>query len=154
MNPLFIIGALGAGIFAGYFIRIFISGKLKQSLESQAKNIISEAHTESESIKREAKLVAKSEMYELRNKFEQEKDEKNKSLQKFEQRLMQKEENLDKRINTLEKRERELIDSEKALEARNRKIEEKAGELDAIREQEIEELSKQLRKKKMPKYLV
>ncbi|MBN2726986.1 ribonuclease Y [Candidatus Mcinerneyibacteriota bacterium] len=140
-NTLLIVVFVSVGVLLGFFLRIFIGKLNKKSAEMQAAHILNDAHKEAESIKREGQLLAKSELYEMRNKFEQEKDEKNRTLQKFEQRLLQKEENLDKRILTLEKRERELVETERKVDDKEKELRERVREVEAMKQREMEELS-------------
>ena len=132
---------VAAGVLLGFFLRIFIGKLNKKSAEMQAAHILSDAQKEAESIKREGQLLAKSELYEMRNKFEQEKDEKTKTLQKFEQRLMQKEENLEKRILSLEKKENDLAETERNHSQKEKILQSKMAEVEELRKKEMDELS-------------
>lgn len=135
-----IIGAACVG--AGYVVRIILSSISRKKAGKEAKRIIEDANKQAETIKKEAQLMAKSELYEMRSKFEVERDEKSRNLQKFEQRLIQKEEILDKRMETLDKKEQDIESAEKKLDVDAKKVQEQREEVAVLRDKEIKELER------------
>ncbi|TYB32050.1 MAG: ribonuclease Y [Candidatus Mcinerneyibacterium aminivorans] len=142
MNSI-VIGIIGfiLGTVISILIKSIYDKKRKKDVKRQSQEIIDSAKKEAESIKKEAKLHAKSELYEWRNKFEKEKEEKSKQLTKFEQRLMEKEEKLDKRRDILEKREDKVYKKEKELNNWEDKLEKEEKEIKTIKKRQLDELS-------------
>ncbi|HMA68658.1 MAG TPA: ribonuclease Y [Candidatus Mcinerneyibacterium sp.] len=134
----FVAFILGGAIFL--FVKNIYDKKRKRDVKYKTEKMIEEAEREADSIIKEAKLHAKSEYYEWKNKFEQEKEEKSKSLQKYENRLLDKEEKLDKRRDVLESRENKVFKKEKSLEAKEKELQKKHNEINKIKDDQIKEL--------------
>ena len=119
MTLLKIIGvALGGGILGvltGFWARKRIVESQFDSIRNYSKKIINEAHRKAKSIKKEAMLRAKDNLYQMKLEFEKETKEKREQLQSQERRLFHKEENLDKKIDQYEKKEKQISDRENKI---------------------------------------
>ena len=107
--------ALLIGFLVGIQYRKKVAEKEISSAEDEARRIINEAITSSESKKREALLEAKEEILRNRAEYEKEVKERRADLQKQERRLQQKDENIDRKTDAIEKKEEALAEKHEAL---------------------------------------
>ncbi|RKD28052.1 ribonuclease Y [Caminicella sporogenes] len=139
MNYIYVISSIlisaPIGIGIGYILRKNIAEKKIGSAEEQAKLIISKAHKEAETKKKEILLEAKEEVHRLRNEFERENRERRNEIQRLERRVQQKEETLDRKSENLEKKEEHLNKTLKELAAKEEEIKE-------LYQKQIEELER------------
>ncbi|WIF96202.1 ribonuclease Y [Caminicella sporogenes] len=139
MNYIYVISSIlistPIGIGIGYILRKNIAEKKIGSAEEQAKLIISKAHKEAETKKKEILLEAKEEVHRLRNEFERENRERRNEIQRLERRVQQKEETLDRKSENLEKKEEHLNKTLKELAAKEEEIKE-------LHQKQIEELER------------
>ncbi|SHJ66821.1 ribonucrease Y [Caminicella sporogenes DSM 14501] len=133
ISSILISAPIGIGI--GYILRKNIAEKKIGSAEEQAKLIISKAHKEAETKKKEILLEAKEEVHRLRNEFERENRERRNEIQRLERRVQQKEETLDRKSENLEKKEEHLNKTLKELAAKEEEIKE-------LYQKQIEELER------------
>ena len=126
---------LVVGLLIGYIYRKNVGEKTIGSAEQKAKNLILDAETKSETIKKEITLEAKEEAHRMRSEAEREVRERRNEIQRSERRLIQKEESVDRKLENIEKREEGISRTEK-------EIAEKKKELDRFLEKQIEELEK------------
>jgi ribonuclease Y len=132
------------GYVVGFFVRKSIAEAKINGATNAANQIIEEAKRQSESIKKEALLEAKDDIYKLRTNAENEIRERRNELQKQESRLMQKEENLDRKDEGIAKRELALEKKDDSLTFKQQQIEEmesKVKELIASQQDELERIS-------------
>lgn len=80
---------------------------IKQA-EDQAERIINDAHREAKTTKKTALVEAKEEIYQLKQKAEENEKQRKRDLQSLENRIMQREEILDRRGDSLDKKEHQL----------------------------------------------
>jgi len=110
--------ALGMGIL-GVLIGLWARKKIVESrydsIRNYSKKKINEAHRQAKSIKKEAMLRAKDNLYQMKLEFEKETKEKRDQLQSQERRLFHKEENLDKKIDQYEQKEKRISDRENKI---------------------------------------
>lgn len=126
----------------GFFLRKrFYETRLGQA-ENAADNIVREAEKKSETIKKEAQLLAKDELYQSRSKFEEETKERRLELQIMEKRLLQKEENIDKKVSLLDNKELNLARLDKNIIQHEKKVAEKEKKLDIMSEKQSAELER------------
>ena len=155
MSPIAVVAIAAAtlvvGLLIGYIYRKNVGEKTIGSAEQKAKNLILDAETKSETIKKEITLEAKEEAHEtikkeitleakeeahrMRSEAEREVRERRNEIQRSERRLIQKEESVDRKLENIEKREEGISRTEK-------EIAEKKKELDRFLEKQIEELEK------------
>jgi ribonucrease Y len=99
---------MGVGFLVGFFYRKHLMESHIESLESLGKKILDEARKEAESIKKESRLQSKDQLYQLKQDFEKETQERRQELLSLERRFLQKEENLEKKASLLDERETEI----------------------------------------------
>jgi ribonuclease Y len=99
---------MGLGFLVGFFYRKRLMESHIESLESLGKKILDEARKEAENIKKESRLQAKDQLYQLKQDFEKETQERRQELLALERRFLQKEENLEKKASLLDERETEI----------------------------------------------
>lgn len=121
--------------FVGVFIRKKIAESKMKSAENEAKRIIELANKEAENRKKEEIYKAQEEIMASRKELDQEIRERRGEVQRQENRLIQKEENLENKINTLERKEKELALKTEANEN-------KAKQLEELRNKEMQELER------------
>ncbi len=132
------------GVAAGYLIRLKqAQGKL-QSMESLSQKLLDDARREAETLKKEALLQAKDQLYQMKLDFEAETKERRREYNHWEKRLAQKEDSQDKKAEALTSREQEIArrearinEQEKAIATQTRQAE----ELLAQRKQKLEEVA-------------
>lgn len=132
--------ALIVGVLIGYIIVSIIKTNSDKKKLNSAKNlsmrIIEDANRDAESLKREAMLTAKDEIFKLKQNIEHEEKLRRKELNKHEQRLVKKEENLDKKIDKVDRKYDSLNSKLKNVELKelevNEKLQEQITELERI----------------------
>lgn len=139
-----ILGAVGliAGIIAGRFIFAKDTKKQLEEADQQAQRIISDAQTQSETLKKEKILEAKEKYVQLKADHEKEALEKNRKVAEGENRLKQKEVQINQKDSNLEK---QLKENDAIKENLNRQLEvvsQKRTELEKHQEEHIRRLEK------------
>ena len=127
-----LVAGLGIGILLGKSLRKKFAEAKIGSAEEKAKNIVSEAEKQAESMNKEAIIEAKEEILRQRNEAEREIKERRAEVTRLERRLTQKEDNIDKKTEQIEKK--------------NEQLEKKLRESDAVKEQINEVLGLQLKR--------
>ncbi len=126
-----IIGALLAGVIAGYYTRQTIAKKQAGTIEAKLNKMVSEAKTEA----KETLLKAKEKSTQILEEVKEQENERRKQLSQKENHVYQKEQNLEKRSTQLEK---EYIN----LKAKLKKAKKIKQELEKIHQERIQELEK------------
>lgn len=103
-------GIVGAA--AGYLLRLKQAQTRLQSMENLSQKILDDARREGETLKKEALLQAKDQLYQMKLDFESETKERRSEFTQWERRLAQKEESQERKNDELAKLERELIGRE------------------------------------------
>ncbi len=142
ITSVIIVVMAGLGFLVGFFYRKRLIESHIDSLESLGKKILDEARKEAENIKKEARLQCKDQLYQLKQDFEKETQERRQELALLERRLLQKEENLEKKISLLDEREtdinkktRHLSQTEKSLGEKEERYQQLLDEQNARLEQ-------------------
>ncbi len=140
----YIIGgvALLVGIIAGKLLFARNTRKQVEQAELEAKNLISAAQTNSETLKNQKLLEAKEKFLQLKAEYDKEVLERNRKLGESENRARQKEQTINQKHEQLEKQVKE---NEAIKENLNRQIEVvniKRGELEKHQEEHIRRLEK------------
>ena len=138
LGVLFVVIALGAGIFLGYMLDKNKHDKANNSAAKIIENALSEAKTS----KKEAILEAKEEVHKLKTMADDEIRERRFELQKQEDRLNQREDFMTKKEEQLDKRQEQLDESKKALETKELELENLKQDF----AQKQEEVNKELEK--------
>jgi ribonuclease Y len=129
------IAALVIGLVAGYLFSKSHSEKTVGNAEQTAKNLISDAERQAESIKKEQIIEAREEAHKIKKETDDEVRERRAEVQKSERRLLQKEESLDKKIENIEQKEESITRKEKSIQT-------KEDELDVQIQRQNDELQK------------
>ncbi len=134
--------AAAAGVALGWFLRQRIGHDTIARAESYAKQIIEEARTEADTIKKERLLEAEEEVFRLRRQVEQEANRRRDDLQQSEKDLRSREFNLERKAELLSAKERELQAIDQDLQNRNRALRAREAELEQMVDEENRRLEK------------
>ena len=133
-----VIGLIGllVGAGAGYVARQVMAQREATSAEARAKTVIVEAQREAESIRREAAVEAKDQVFKMRQEAEADLKGRRVESDKKEDRISQREATLDSRAVSLDRREQTLETKEteitRAREEINKIAERARGELERV----------------------
>ncbi len=130
MDNIMILIAGILGLLIGLLIFYFYSKKQLSNLKLEKAKAEEEAKRLVEIAKKEAELLFKDKMLQIKADLEKELKEKKDELIAFERRLTQKEESLEKRNVLIESREVELLKREKNINALEKDLLEKKANLD------------------------
>ncbi len=130
------------GLLVGIGLTFIINHFRVNNAESKIKVYLDKAQKEAEKVKRDMLLNAKEESHKLKMDLEKELKEKKAEIKESEDRLIQRERNMDKRDENYQKREQLLDDREEKLQERLRKIQNDQAEMEKLKEEQIELLSK------------
>ncbi|MCT1795448.1 ribonuclease Y [Helcococcus kunzii] len=131
--------ALLVGVIIGYIIVSIVKTnadkKKINSSEQISRRIIDDANKDADTLKREAILTAKDEIFKLKQNIEQENTRRKSEIDKHEQRLVKKEENLDKKLDKLDRKN-------DSLNSRLKNVEKKEEDIKNILTKQVEELER------------
>ena len=127
--------ALAAGVLIGYIMRKSVAEKAIGSAEQRARNIILDAETQADTIKKEITIEAKEEAHRLRKEVDKEVRDRRNEINRLEKRMVSKEESLDKKLDSIEKKEESITNKQ-------HKLEEKEKELDSFIDEQRKELER------------
>ena len=130
------------GLLVGIGLTFIINHFRVNNAESKIKVYLDKAQKEAEKVKRDMLLNTKEESHRLKMDLEKELKEKKAEIKESEDRLIQREKNMDKRDENYQKREQLLDDREEKLQERLRKIQNDQAEMEKLKEEQIELLSK------------
>ncbi len=119
------------GLF-GFILRVRIVEKGFQTARNKSQNIIDDANTQAEKIKKEKLLEAKQEIYNLNLENDKIIKEKKAMVSELESKLTQREDLLERRSANLDKRELNLDRKETVLDEKKNAIEERTSKLESI----------------------
>jgi len=119
------LAALGLGLIAGYFLRLFRMNRELQGRQAEADQIIEKARDR----EREIEIGARDEALKIRDGAEAEASRRRGELSKEEERLQKRREDLDQRLDKLEKRESKLNKRQSNLDRRGNELEVKHEEI-------------------------
>lgn len=141
---LLIVGAVGivAGIILGKFIFAKNTKHLFDQATQQAQQIVSDAETKSETIKKEKQLEAKERFVQLKTEHEREVQQRSQKLNDAENRMRQKEQALGQKDQNLEKGLRENDNLKKNLSQQIEIANIKRSELERHQEEHVKRLEK------------
>jgi len=129
-------------LFAGYFLRKYFGEQKIRRAEEKSRQILKEAQSQVDSIRKETKLEAKELLLRLRTDFEQETSARRKELHLSESRLNQRERNLDRKVDFLERQEISLSTREKNVRRDEEINKKKSEELLTLVEEERRSLER------------
>ena len=117
-------------LLAGWLLNNFIGKNSKNRVVKEAEIILADAAQEADNLKKEKLLEVEEENFNLRQKLEEEFQQKKRSLSKFENELLAKDNNIDRKADLVAKKEREnlllakeLNNRENSLNIRQKKLE-------------------------------
>jgi ribonuclease Y len=96
---------VGAGV--GYLIRMRQAASRLQSVEALSQKMMDDARREAETMKKEALIQAKDQLYQMKLDFEADTKERKHELTQWEKRLAQKEDSQERKLQNVENREKE-----------------------------------------------
>jgi ribonucrease Y len=100
--------ALVIGVLLGLALQKRFVGERARHAQEAADRLLTDAEKQAETLRKEAVLEAKDEVYRLKADAETEAKERRKELTALENRLIQREENLERRAEGLDKREHQI----------------------------------------------
>lgn len=131
-----------AGLAVGVGLTFLINHFRVNNAESKIKAYQEKAEKEAEKVKRDMLFNAKEEAHKLKMDLDKEIKEKKAEIKDTEQRLIQREKNMDKRDENYQKREQLLDDREEKLQERLKKIQNDQAEMEKLKQEQIDLLSK------------
>jgi len=99
-----LLAAVVISLIIGWFANSYFGKRSLANLKHKAQEILDNATTESETLKKEKLLEAEEEYYNLKQKLEDEFRNKKISLQNLEQELNEKDTNIDRKADFISKR--------------------------------------------------
>lgn len=135
-------GALIIGLVAGKLIFAKNTRKKIEEAEIQSQNILKEAESRAETIRKEKELEAKEKFVQMRSSYEKEINERSRKINDTESRIRQKEQSINQKEGNLDK---QIKDNEVIKDNLNRQIELvniKRTELEKHQEEHIRRLEK------------
>ena len=131
-----------AGIFIGIVATILINHFRVSNARDKINSYKAKAEKEAKKVKRDMLFNAKEESHKLKMDTEKEIKEKKNEIRESEERLIQREKNMDKRDENFSKRESMLDDREEKLQEKLKGIQKEQAEIEKIKEEQIDLLSK------------
>ncbi|NLA69660.1 MAG: ribonuclease Y [Clostridiales bacterium] len=110
------------GVFVGYIYRKMMGEKTIGSAEMKAQNLVLDAQSKAENIKKEKVLEAKEEIHRQREDLESELRLRRTEVSKSERRVLQKEENIERKLDNIDKREQNLSKKERSMDEKHKEI--------------------------------
>ena len=141
-EPIISILLIIVGLIFGGGIAALIFFLRTKNATSKVNDLIEKAKKEAERTKRDMLFETKEESHKLKLELDKEIKEKKEELKENEARLIQRENNMDKRDETFQKRELLLEDREMKLQSQVKKLQNDQAELEKLKQEQIELLSK------------
>ncbi|MEJ6505119.1 MAG: ribonuclease Y [Crocinitomicaceae bacterium] len=135
MEIVYIVVGLIAGIALGLIVQ-------RMMLKGKADNLIREAETKAESIKKDKMFQAKERFLSLKQEHETKIKDRERRIQSTEDRAKAKENKLEQQISSFGRKEKEIEKTKSDFDAKFRGIELRIKELDKTQEKRVSELSK------------
>lgn len=129
--------AIPIGLFIGYMVRKNMAEAKIGRADEVAKKILADSEVEAETLRKEAVLEAKDEVYRLKNECDKELRNRRTEMQRVERRLAQKEDTIERKIVGLEAKEEKLNKVKEDLQL----VQDKAEELYKKQLDELERIS-------------
>jgi ribonuclease Y len=125
---IYAIVALVIGAALGFFARKYLAESQLDRSRTSAERIVADAEKQAETLRKEAIVEAKDEVFGLKAEAETEAKERRKELTVLETRLMQREESMERRAESIDKREHQLSSMQGQLDKRDKDLEEAIAE--------------------------
>lgn len=134
-----IIIGISIGLIIGVVLAVVVQNTL---LKKRKEQILKEAETEGESIRKDKIIQAKEKFLNLKEDHENTMKDRERKLQSAEDRTKAKEKNLSKKIEELNRKEKSIDSKEAALEEKIQLTQTKQDELEKIQDKRVLELSR------------
>ena len=136
------VAALAAGIFAGKIIFKGNNDKLNAEAKEKADQIIKDARSKQDSIKKEKILEAREKFIQMKSDFDEDLNKRKQNITIAENKIKQKEQTLSKQLDQ-NKREKAELDSQKeVLDTQVKIVNKKKDDLDELKLKEAAKLEK------------
>ena len=136
-----IIGLLGGAAISWFITKKSLDDKVNLA-EEKARQIIKEAETRAEVIKKDKMLEAKEKFLQLKAEHEKHINEKNKAINNAENRIKQKEATLSQKIEQTQRKQSDLDAMQQNLAAQIEGVEKRREELDKAHQRQVAQLEK------------
>jgi ribonuclease Y len=136
------VAMLGLGLLIGKITFGKSSAKEREQALLDAQNIISDAKTQAETLKKDRLLEAKEEILKKKSDFEKESLLKSRTIEQNELRLKGREQTLNQKTENIQRKEQELDSIKQNLTRQLELVSLKKTELDKIQEEHIQKLEK------------
>jgi ribonucrease Y len=120
--------AIGAGVALGFYLRKNFGEKQLENARESAGRIVADAEKQAETLRKEAVIEAKDEVFRLRAEAETDAKERRKEVTSLENRLLQREESIERRAESIDKREHQLSSQVGQVEKRAKDLEDAIAE--------------------------
>ncbi len=130
------------GAVVGFFLRKKLVEENQANVEAQRRQIVENAITDAEKIKKEALLQVKEEAYQIKLEADREAKQCRRELKEEQRRLDRKLDELQADFAALDKRADTLRENEAGIRKREEQLEQKSRELDELIDQERYKLEK------------
>ncbi|MEQ9461773.1 MAG: ribonuclease Y [Phycisphaeraceae bacterium] len=138
---LLLAGVIG-GAIGTYFLTRFMGTQALTQAKREADSILSNAHAEGDTLRKQIELDGRAELTQLRENFEKETEAARNEIKEVERRLTKREDNLDRKLDSLTNREENLSRQEDEFKDRENKVRERDAELDQLLNEHRELLDK------------
>jgi ribonucrease Y len=128
LTILIAIVAIGAGVLLGSYLRKNFGEKQLDNARESAGRIVADAEKQAETLRKEAVIEAKDEVFRLRAEAETDAKERRKEITALENRLLQREESIERRAESIDKREHQLSSQVGQVEKRAKDLEDAIAE--------------------------
>ena len=136
------VSALVAGIVAGKFIFKGNNDKLLAEANQKADQLLKDAHSKQESIKKEKILEAREKFIQMKSDFEDDVNKRKQGVATAENKIKQKDQNLTKQIEQNKREQAELDSKKENLDAQLQIVAKKRDDLDELKLREAAKLEK------------
>lgn len=141
-NTLFSILLVVVGLLIGLVLAFVFNYIRVSKAAKRAENLINQAKSDIEKLKRTAAIEQKEEAHKLKMDLDKEIREKKEELKQSEQRLLQREASIDKRDELYQKREATLDEREEKLSERQAEIQDEKSKVEEIKKEQLDLLEK------------
>lgn len=143
-NHPYILTFLGVlfGLLLGFFLRKRVIEEHQKSIKIQSKQIIENAITEAEQLKKEALLQSKEAAYQVKQALEEELKAEREELKDEQRQLKRKREGLKREWDSFDRKQTELLGVERRVAQHEIELKQKNKEIDELVDRRRSELSK------------
>ncbi len=143
VTELFIwIGILIVGFAAGWLINSFLGSKSLTAAKKEAAELLKEAKEDAEADKKEKLIELEDEIYQKRQKLDQEFRSKKSSLKREEDELLTRENNLERKADLIAKKEHDIEFYQRDIKNRENQLRIKQQRLDQLLDEENQRLER------------